>query len=99
MMTFEQWLTLDKRIPEKEWTYRQYGNYLEGWRNSLPWAWVGMSEKYDRWAEGKWPLMPIKEKLIQAWKWGLAISIRPEIEWARIASVEECADYMLEMFL
>lgn len=73
MLTFDEWIDSEKRIPRNEWTLSQYGKYAEGWRNSLPWAYSGMSISYDKWAELKWHSIQDKNKLKEAWRLGLGL--------------------------
>jgi uncharacterized protein with ParB-like and HNH nuclease domain len=74
------------------------------------WAYKGMSIAYDKWAETKWNEEQDKERLIDAWKMGLAIKSnafmrKKDKKWVRQEhdtawlnkSVEECADFCLNV--
>lgn len=95
---FEEWMTANCDPPEN-YSYFQYSNYIIGYQNSKPWAYKGMSVAYYAWAESKWTEHPDKDKLIQAWRDGLAISAKSiqgyEPTWAKHTSAEKCADFML----
>ena len=97
ILTFEEWLALDKRVPEREWTVKQYGDYLQGWRNSMPWAWRGMSLAYDGWAEGVWESCPDREKLRVIWATGLkwCADKRMDGDFSKEHSVKGMADVAL----
>lgn len=95
--TFEEWLAKDTRLPREQWTFKQYGNYADGWRNSMPWAHKGMSVAYDRWAEEKWAYFPDKDWLQVAWKMGLQ-SNHERLERGESAlSAEDAADVVLSI--
>lgn len=74
--SFEQWCEINAHTPESSWTIRQYGNYIQGYRDSLPWAYSGMSLAYDKWAESRWQVIQDKKRLMLAWQRGLALKAK-----------------------
>ena len=98
--SFDDWLSRTCTAPAN-YSFAQYGRYVEGWRNSKPWASAGMSIAYDRWAESRWDDTPSQSALCQAWEWGLALIAKSvlhgEPSWCRHASAEECADFALTL--
>lgn len=98
--TFEGWLARTCTPPEN-YSFAQYGRYLEGWRQSKPWAFKGMSLAYDAWAETRWSDCPSLERLRDGWNDGLAIRAKSifggEPSWGRKSSMEECSDFALSL--
>lgn len=97
MKTFDEWMA--DKLPPKHMTLNQYSNYALGWRNSMPWAYKGMSIAYDAWAEKNWPMVQSVEHLKKGWEYGLALkghALRSQHDkrWLH-ASVEEAADFGL----
>lgn len=95
---FEEWLEANCTPPEN-YSLVQYGCYIEGWRNSMPWARKGMSIRYDKWAESRWDDIQDKEKLEEAWFMGLALVAKAitnthDKAWLG-KSIEEAADFSL----
>lgn len=91
--TFEEWVKQNVTKPEKDWTFRDYANYVTGWRNSLPWAYKGMGVAYDQWAEKQLEKHKI-EDLRLAWKYGLAVKAKYQTTYKSV-SVEDAADMIL----
>lgn len=85
--------------PPANYSFAQYGRYIEGWRNSMPWAYKGMSLAYDNWAESRWEEIQDKERLMLAWKEGMGLCAKAYMQdvdtaW-RGKSVEDSADFAL----
>ena len=97
MLTFEEWLSSDERIPKEKWTFKQYGDYALGWRNSMPWAYKGMSLAYDQWAEKRYQDFPYKEKLKFAWNMGMQNNYERLQRGDEQLSCEEAADLVLRL--
>lgn len=98
MQTFDDWMAANCNPPQN-YSLLQYSRYIEGWRNSMPWAYPGMSIAYDRWAETRWSEIQNKDRLKLAWKEGLAIRAKAYLQnidtvW-RWKSVQEAADFAL----
>jgi hypothetical protein len=98
IQTLEEWMA-ENTTPDAAMTYRQFSNYIIGWRNSMPWAYRGMSLSYDRWAESKWDEVQDRDRLKLAWKEGLALRSKAWLDpvdhaW-RHRTLEEAADFML----
>lgn len=98
MQTLEEWMAANAS-PGQAMTFRQYSNYITGWRNSMPWAYRGMSLSYDCWAESKCDEVQGRDRLKLAWKEGLALCARAWLDpvdhaW-RHRTLEEAADFML----
>lgn len=95
--TFDEWMA-ENASPAENYSFAQYGRYAEGWRNSMPWAYRGMSIAYDRWAESRWDQIKDKDRLVLAWKEGLALKAKalsgPDQAW-RGRTTEDAADFML----
>lgn len=96
--TFDEWMAANC-TPSENYTFGQYGKYIEGWRNSLPWARKGMSVAYDNWAESRWEDIQDKQKPTEAWKMGLALTAKSitntyDKGWLG-KTVEEAADFSL----
>lgn len=87
---FKSWAAENAAVPMEDWTFRQYGNYVEGWRRSKPWAYKGMSVAYDWWAESKWNTVPDVKRLMDAWFKGALLSVV-----SRADTAEDCANWML----
>lgn len=83
---FDRWLA-----GRKYNTFKQYGNYVEGWRQSMPWAYKGMSIAYDRWAEKHWNgVCCDAECLRKVWEKAMVLGII-----SRAETVEEIATGLL----
>lgn len=99
--TFEDWFT-ENCSPSQIVTFAQYGRYIQGWRNSMPWAYKNMSLAYDAWAEKNWEKYPYKQQLIDSWKRALARHAKAVIEThdkkVLKESVQETADFELTVF-
>lgn len=98
MQTFDEWMK-ENCNPADNYTFAQYGRYADGWRNSMPWSYRGMSISYDNWAQSRWGEIQNKEWLMLAWKEGLAICAKAYLQdidtnW-RGKTVEDAADFML----
>lgn len=98
MQTFDEWMK-ENCNPADNYTFAQYGRYADGWRNSMPRSSKGMSISYDNWAESRWDEIQNKERLMLAWKEGVAIRAKAHLQdidtnW-RGKTVEDAADFML----
>ena len=98
MIPFDRWLS-ENCTPPANYSLAQYARYVEGWRNSMPWAYAGMSLAFDRWAENQWDAVKDADCLKRAWRYGMAIIARArqsEIDraWAN-RKPEEAADFAL----
>lgn len=97
-MIFEEWMK-ENCSPPDNYSFAQYGRYLEGWRNSMPWAYKDMSLAYDAWAESHWEKVDNTAKLKQAWRDGQSLRNyalhHPMDKYWMKRSTSESADFML----
>lgn len=91
ILSFAEWEELNAKIPYSERTFLQQGNYLVGWRNSMPWAWKGMSLAYDKWAEKKWTSEECqsREILKKAWRFGQAYAAKVALGEIKVVLKDE----------
>ena len=73
--SFDEWMSKNNHTLEGK-TFLQYAHYIEGWQKTFPWYYRGMSLAYNAWAEKRWEEIQDKDRLIKAWKDGLAIKLR-----------------------
>jgi len=102
ILSFDEWLATGQRTPRNKWTFRQYGDYLEGWHQSMPWSYKEMSLSYYDWAESRWNDYPCAKALRISWKHGMALCAKAWTdgvyqEW-KYKPVEDAADLMLITF-
>lgn len=97
MISFDTWMA-DNCTPPANYSYAQYGRYLEGWRNSMPWAYKGMSLAYENWAETKWDIFPHKERLIMAWQLGMQNNYERLERGEKALAAEDAADVVLSVY-
>ena len=73
--SFDEWLarTVSPTRRAEPLTFEQYGRYVEGWQNSKPWSYRGMSVSYFWWAASRWDEIRDTERLRLAWKEGMAL--------------------------
>lgn len=100
IQTFDEWMHANCK-PAENYSFAQYGRYVEGWRNAMPWAHKGMSVAYDRWAESRWDdlaaLPNPKEWAKMAWEMGMQNNYERLERGENLLSAEDAADVVLSI--